>query len=94
MSFGFKPNPKAAVELKFRELFGRDLKTQVTGVRLTPVQCRQQGIPCGSRDGMYHAELYAEGELLAATNHRDWRRAYKALKAEVEKLYADGTSLI
>lgn len=90
----FKPNPKAQVELKFRELFGRDFKTKVLGHRVSQVDCKRIGIPCGSRDGMYVTELFVDGQLVAKSNHRDWRKAYKGLVLEVEKLFADGVALV
>ena len=94
MGFGFKPNPKAAVELKFRELFGPDHKPVVTGVRLTPAQCKDRGLRCTTRDGLYLTELAVAGESLCTAADRDWRRAYKALAREVEKLFADGVALV
>lgn len=88
----FKPNPKAQVELKFRELFGREYKPVVRGTRLTPDDCRRRGLRCTTRDGLYFVELVVDSEVVATSTDRDWRRAYKSLKLEVEKLFADGTS--
>lgn len=85
----FKPNPKAQVENKYAELFGGDDAMEVRGGRLSPAQCRARGIPCGSRDGTYYVELYVGDRLRCAASHRDWRRAYKLLKIEVEKLYTE-----
>ena len=85
----FKPNPKAQVVLKFVELFGRDHKPVVSGVRLTPLQCKSHGFP---RD-TYFTELHVDGQVVAAARSIDWRKSYKLLKLEVEKLYADGVSL-
>ncbi|HAN16501.1 MAG TPA: hypothetical protein DCP73_13270 [Chloroflexi bacterium] len=86
----FKPNPKAQVELKFRELFGRDHKPVVTGSRLTLEEARRRGVRCLTRDGIYFTELFVNGTQLATAAHADWRKAYKLLKLEVEKLFADG----
>lgn len=88
----FKPNPKAQVTLKFRELFGRDHKPEVRGSRMTPAECKLHGVHCGTRDGIYYTELFVDGEQVARASHRDWRKAYKLLALEVEKLYADGTA--
>ena len=93
VGFGFKPNPKAQVGLKFTELFGKDYKPEVRGTRLTKAECTERGIRCGSRDGLFHAELVVEGEVLAEASHPDWRKAYKALVLEVEKLFAEGVAL-
>lgn len=87
----FKPNPKAQVELKFRELFGRDRKPVVTGVRLTPDEARRRGLRCLTRDGVYFTQLTLDGRSLVTASHADWRKAYKLLKLEVEKLFADGS---
>lgn len=89
----FKPNPKKQVELKFTELFGRTHAVSVRGTRLSPDECRRLGLRCTSRDGLYLAELLVDGELSASATNRDWRLAYKGLKFEVEKMYADGASV-
>jgi hypothetical protein len=34
-----------------------------------------------------------DGEDVARSTHRDWRLSYKLLKIEVEKLFAEGTSM-
>ena len=74
----FKPNPKAQVELKFQELFGRKLKVKVTGARA----------PAPGR--LYNTTLMVEGRVVASASHRDWRKSYNLLRIEVEKLFADG----
>lgn len=89
----FKPNPKAQVELKFRELFGRDHKPTVTGSRLSTAEARRRGMRCTTRDGLYVTELFVDGTLLATAAHADWRKSYKTLKLEVEKLFADGMTV-
>ncbi|NBW12924.1 MAG: hypothetical protein EBR82_33355 [Caulobacteraceae bacterium] len=79
MSFGFKPNPKAQVELKFRELFGREFKCSVTG----------------ARDGRtYRTAVAVEGEVIATASHSDWRKSYKMLALEIEKLFSEGVALV
>lgn len=93
VGFGFKPNPKAQVGLKFAELFGKEYKPEVRGGRITQAAARERGLRCGTRDGLYLAELLVEGEVIAAASHPDWRKAYKALVLEVEKLFADGVAL-
>jgi len=86
----FKPNPKAQVTLKFVELFGKEYKPVVKGERLTAVECKSHGYP---RD-TYVTELFVDGQTIATARSIDWRKAYKLLKLEVEKLYADGLSLV
>lgn len=74
----FKPNPKKQVELKFTELFGKSLKPVVTGERV----------------GKYYVTaLTVNGRQLATAQDRDWRMAYKLLKIEVEKIFADGCNV-
>jgi hypothetical protein len=86
----FKPNPKAQVTLKFVELFGKEYKPTVKGARLTAVECKSHGYP---RD-TYLTEIVVDGQTIATGRSIDWRKAYKLLKLEVEKLYADGLSLV
>lgn len=90
----FKPNPKKQVELKFTELFGRNLKPRVEGRRLSPEEATRMGLKCLSRDGLYLSELYLNDEVVAFAAEREWRRSYKMLKLEVEKLFTESTSLI
>ena len=81
----FKPDPKKQVVLKFVELFGSDTDPTVVGTRLSPELCRAHGFP---RDTFY-AQLMIGDEVLATAHSHDWRRAYKLLKLEVEKLYSE-----
>ena len=74
--------------------FVNPAETEVLGHRVSQVDCKRIGIPCGSRDGMYVTELFVDGQLVAKSNHRDWRKAYKGLVLEVEKLFADGVALV
>lgn len=92
--YDFKPNPKAQVEIKFRELFGGEHRVEVRGKRVTAEEAKRSGVKCLSRDGTYASELIVDGESIAQASHSDWRKSYKLLKAEVEKLYADGTALV
>lgn len=78
----FGPNPKKQVELKFRELFGKAHKVEVQGVRVTAVD--------GRRVDSFMSQIIVDEAMVATASHRDWRKAYKLLKLEVEKLYADG----
>lgn len=82
MFSSFKPNPKAQVVNKFNELFGREVKPLVQGVRLA------------SGGGTYLTEVIVDDVVVAEARHRDWRKSYKLLLIEVEKLYAEGISLI
>lgn len=91
MTTMFKPNPKKQVELTFQRLFGRTHKIEILGERMTPEECARNGYRCTSKEGLYVTELVVDGHTQATAIDRDWRRAYKALCIEVEKLYADGT---
>ena len=90
----FKPDHKKQVSLKFIELFGKDHKVTVVGGRVSPEDCKRQGIRCTTRDGIYFTELFIDGHQVATAGHSDWRKAYKLLKLEVEKLYAEGVALV
>ena len=78
----FKPDPKTQVSHTFDKLFGRKYSRSVSGERL-----RIDGRP-----GHFQATLTVEGRPVATTRSSDWRRAYKLLSIEVEKLYADGAT--
>jgi len=75
------PNPKTQVTNKFNELFGEDISFEVVGRRSLT----------GRR---YHTLVLVDGAVVATAEHSDWRKSYKLLKIEVEKLYADGLSLV
>jgi hypothetical protein len=77
----FKPNPKAQVELKFRELFGQGSKVKVLGERMRS----QSGLAAH-----YVSTLTVDGRTVATASHADWRKSYGLLKLEVERLHADG----
>jgi hypothetical protein len=79
-SHGFKPDPKTRVGNTFRKLFGTEYKFEVRGTR--------------QPSGLFVAELNIDENVVCRAHNRDWRAAYKALNFEVEKLFADGTSLI
>lgn len=81
MFSSFKPNPKAQVVNKFNELFGREAKPRVEGYR-------------SSYKSTYVTEVIVDDVVVATAQHNDWRKSYKLLLIEVEKLYADGISLI
>ena len=87
----FKPNPKKQVEITFQRLFGRGHKVEVTGGRMSPEQCAKAGYTAKTRDGLYLTELSVDGDSAVRAADRDWRKAYKKLEIEVEKLYAEGT---
>lgn len=79
----FKPDPKKQVSLKFLELFGTDHgPVEVRGTRIK-----------GRFGGEYLTEISVGDAVVARARHRDWRRSYKLLALEVEKLYADGVAL-
>lgn len=75
------PNPKMQVANKFNELFGEDIPFEVVGRR-------------SANGRRYLTLVLVEGATVAAAEHSDWRKSYKMLKIEVEKLYADGLSLV
>ena len=80
----FKPTAKAQVENKFRELFGKEIPFKVSGQRVF----------VNGKPTHYLSELIVEGNIAAEAKHSDWRKSYKLLQLEVEKLYADGLSLV
>lgn len=70
-------SPKAKVIKRFTDLFGA-ANVEARGTRV------------GGRFGGYFlAELNVDGHTVARVRHPDWRKAYKLLTLEVEKLYAD-----
>lgn len=73
----FKPDVKKQVFLKFRELFGTKYEPVIEGTRTSPSK-------------LYYVTLRIGPTLVADALHRDWRKAYKLLKGEVEKLYVEG----
>ncbi len=81
--YGFKVNPKQRVIDKTKALFGRNIKVNVTGKRLTPLECKALGIPSES----YLVACAINGKEVASANLRDWRKAYGLLVIEVEKAY-------
>ena len=68
----FKANPRQLVIDKAISLFGKDAKVRVIGKR-------------GER-GVYNIDCYMN-DLQTHAQHRDWRKAYKLLAIEVEKLF-------
>lgn len=75
------PDPKTQVANKFNELFGDEIPFEIVGRRSTS----------GRR---YLTYVLVDGAVVATAEHADWRKSYKMLKIEVEKLYADGLSLV
>ena len=86
----FKPDPKKQVVLKFRELFGEEYLVDVIGKRISSDDCRRIGLRCSTRDGMYLTSAIVNGNQIATASDRDWRKAYKLLKLELEKLFSEG----
>ena len=75
------PNPKTQVANKFNELFGEEISFEVIGRR-------------SANGRRYLTLVLVDGAAVATAEHADWRKSYKMLKIEVEKLYADGLSLV
>ncbi len=88
-----KPYPKDVAVKKFRELFGHGHDLKVVGRKVSKrVQMRtSKGWTSGET---FWAALLVDGVVACSTAHRDWRTAYQLLGPEVEKLYADGLSLV
>jgi len=76
-----KVNPKAQVANTFFDLFGSDHEVEVRG-------SRQRA------RGLYLTEINVDGNVVARASHQDWRKSYKMLRTEVEKLYVDGLALV
>lgn len=89
MFYSFKPNPKQAVENKAKKLFGRDAKVKVLGTRPSPLECKNLSIP----EGHYYVECFVNGQATGSAHLKDWRKAYVALVAEVEKAYERSLSI-
>lgn len=86
MSFyGWKPDPKTSVTLTFERLYGRGRRFKVTGQRASESEL-QTAVPRGH----YVAQLHVDGVFFAKATDRDWRKAYKALEAEVRRLHEAG----
>lgn len=87
----FKPTSKAAVINAVKKFYGRELteKCKVNGERLEDAECKRRGYPRGT----YFVELVVGGEQVATARSLDWRKSYKYLVCEIEKLYADGKEL-
>lgn len=83
MFYSFKVNPKQRVVDKAKALFGRAARVNVTGKRLSPLECKGLGIPSGS----YLVTCQVNGVEIAEANLRDWRKAYGLLVIEVEKAF-------
>lgn len=74
-------SPKTQVANKFNELFGEEIPFEVVGQRAARGRC-------------YLTQVVVDGAVVATAEHSDWRKSYKMLLIEVEKLYADGLSLV
>lgn len=73
---------------KASHLFGRDKDIKVTGVRLSPLEAKQIGLPSGT----YLTECSirdrnTENMLVVTAHSHDWRAAYKKLKLVVEQTW-------
>jgi len=79
-------NPKTRAEDKFLELFGDKIAFEVTGHR-------EHLDLVGSRGG-YKTQLVVDDNVVAEALDRDWRRSYKKLMFEIEKLYIEGIALV
>jgi len=85
----FKPNVKKQVEIKFNSLFGKEKKPIVNGHRMDPKDAKNRNWPGDT----YYVELAVDDTVLCTARSRDWRKAYKILSLEVEKMYVEGRSL-
>ena len=79
-------NPKTRAENKFLELFGDKISFVVTGHR----EHLGRPIPKGG----YKTQLIVDDSVVAEALDRDWRRSYKKLSFEIEKLYIEGIALV
>jgi hypothetical protein len=75
----FKSAPKAQVEAKFVELFGRTKVAEVNGSRVM--------LPNGYHD-TFVSTVTVDGLVIASAQNPNWRRSYMQLKLEVVKLYS------
>jgi hypothetical protein len=79
-------NPKSRVESKFLELFGDKISFGVTG-------CREHRGLSDTRIG-YRTQIIVDNHVIAEAVDKDWRRSYKKLMFEIEKLYIEGIALV
>lgn len=79
-------NPKTRAEDKFLELFGEKIAFEVTGHR-------ERLDLVGSRGG-YRTQLIIDDHVVAEALDKNWRRSYKKLTFEIEKLYIEGIALV
>lgn len=84
MFYGFKADAKTLVDLTVQKLYGRKIKFKVTGHRASESDL-QTSVPRGH----YVAQLHIEGRFVAQATDRDWRKSYKLLKIEVERVHAE-----
>lgn len=88
----FKPTAKTLVLNAVKKFYGQEkvTKSKVNGDRLPTEECKRRGWP----NGTFFAELVVDGNVVATARSCDWRKAYKMLALEVDKLYADGKDLV
>jgi asparagine N-glycosylation enzyme membrane subunit Stt3 len=83
---GFGTPPKERVIRKFEELFDNKHEIDVIGHRFNGLEAKQANVP----RGRFVTQLFVDGKSIASSGHSDWRKAYRLLEIEVEKLFTEG----
>lgn len=88
--FGFRRNPKQAVEDAAHSTWdvsdAKGLKhraiVRVEGRRPTPLECREMSLS----EGTYLVTCTVDGTQRAQAHNKDWRKAYTALAQQIKEL--------
>lgn len=88
--YGFKLNPKQAVEARLVKTFGRTAKVKVTGHRVTAEIAGNTGLAIGT----YLVACMVGGEIKGTANHIDWRKAYSLLADQFADKKAEGEECV
>ncbi len=83
MYYAFKTNPKQLVVDKAKNLFGKQIKVNVSGRRPDIAECKDMFVPVGT----YFVICTVDSKQIATANAKNWRTAYKLLVIEVEKAF-------
>ncbi len=73
--YGFKENPKQAVESKAKKAYGRDAKVTVTGKRVDAEVAGNTGLAIGQ----YMVACLVNNDIVGTAYDTNWRKAYAML---------------
>jgi hypothetical protein len=81
---GRPPTPKERVEKKARDLWGSDVKVELTHERVKgDKRAGELHLP----NGVYYVECFIDGKRVAKAWHLKWNRAYTALLPDLERAF-------